>query len=175
MPTKSRTRTVAFISYSHDDANHEKWVESLAKRLELSEVDVVIDNWSLKLGDSMTRFMETAVRNSDFVLMICTPEYKRRSDLREKFGTGYEAEILATKRLLEGSGRFNPVLRSGDWLQSLPEWAAGIFGVDLRAEPIEDATFAVLVRHLKSAEKGLTGLVSKGRKVRKPVRRPRRS
>ncbi|MGH7779335.1 MAG: toll/interleukin-1 receptor domain-containing protein [Candidatus Binataceae bacterium] len=173
MPAKSKARAIAFISYSHDDASHESWVESFAKRLELSDIRVVLDHWSLALGDSMTHFMESAVRTSDFVLMICTPEYKRRSDIRE-FGTGYEAEILATKRLVEGTSRFIPVLRSGDWLQSLPEWAGGIFGVDLRAEPIEDATFAVLLKHLKTAARKSAGSRASGHNRRKPRTKPDR-
>ena len=39
-----------FISYSHDSELHKSWVENLAGRLVKNGVDVVFDQWDLRLG-----------------------------------------------------------------------------------------------------------------------------
>lgn len=139
-----------FISYCRESGAHSEWVRSFADRLLLNDIDVIVDRLSLTVGESTTEFMERAIRSSHFVLMICTPEYKRRSDERQH-GVGYEAELMATRHLRGEKGRFIPVLKEGDWLSSLPEWAAGIFGVDLRSQD-SDAEFANLLRALKGEE-----------------------
>ena len=60
---------------------------------------VVVDQWHLKLGDSLARLMEAAVASSDFVLLICTPQYKKRADERVG-GVGYEQDLMVAERLV---------------------------------------------------------------------------
>jgi hypothetical protein len=43
---------------------------------------VTLDQWELQPGDQLPAFMERAVRENDYVLIVCTPLYKRRSDER---------------------------------------------------------------------------------------------
>ena len=60
--------TSAFISYSWDSEAHKLWVRELATRLRTSGVDITLDQWHLAPGDQLPQFMESAVRDSDFVL-----------------------------------------------------------------------------------------------------------
>ena len=57
-----------FISYSHDTSEHKRWVSELSAKLHRKGVNVILDQWELRLGDDPTLFMERGVRSSDKVL-----------------------------------------------------------------------------------------------------------
>jgi TIR domain len=106
----------AFISYSWDDAAHREWVERLATRLNAAGVDVTLDLWHAAPGDQIPAFMERAVRENDFVIAICTPRFKEKSDERWD-GVGYEGDIKTVYAFTkEGQKKFVPVLRCGEWI-----------------------------------------------------------
>jgi len=147
---KPRRRTV-YLSYSWDSAAHKDWVSKLAFRLEANALEVVVDQWQLKLGGSLPRFMETAIGRCDFVLLICTPEYKKRADERVG-GVGYEQDLMTAERLVARDyNKFVPVLREGDWYDAMPTWIAGHLGVDLRGDPFAEDSFQNLIEHLLRA------------------------
>ncbi len=137
-----------FISYSWDDEPHRSWVRDLATRLRSDGVDVVLDQWSVAPGDQLPAFMERAIRENQFVLIVCTPGYKSRSDER-KGGVGYEGDVItgevATK---QNHGKFIPVLRAGDWSAAAPSWVAGKYFIDLRGEPYSEAHYTDLLATL---------------------------
>jgi hypothetical protein len=137
-----------FISYSWDDDAHKEWVRSLASRLRSDGVDVVLDKWHTSPGDQLPAFMERAIRDNPFVLIICTRGYKRRSDER-KGGVGYEGDVItgevATK---QNHRKFIPVLRAGEWAQASPSWVSGKYFIDLRGDPYSETHYADLVATL---------------------------
>lgn len=63
----------AFVSYSWDDDAQRIWVAGLAARLRSNGVDVTLDQWNAVPGDQLPAFMERSIRESRFVLVICTP------------------------------------------------------------------------------------------------------
>jgi hypothetical protein len=138
-----------FISYSWDGADHLKWVHDFAARLRRDGIDAVIDQWQVVLGDQLAHFMERAVRENDFVLIVCTPRYKERMDDRVG-GVGYEGDIMTAEVLSQKNHRkFIPVLRDGDRLSAMPSWLSGKFGVDLRGEPYLETEYTRLVDTLR--------------------------
>ena len=48
-----------FISYSHDDQNHKNWVRKLATNLRFHGVDVILDQFDLRIGTDLRFFMES--------------------------------------------------------------------------------------------------------------------
>ncbi len=92
--------------------------------------------------------MEESVTKSDFVILICTPDYARKANNREG-GVGYEATII-TGELADSiaQGKFIPILRDGDWKSSLPVWIKTKVGVDLRGNPYSDEQYQDLLRAL---------------------------
>lgn len=69
--------------------------------------------------------MEQSVRESRSVLVICTVGYKQRFDGR-KGGAGYEGHIITSEILgSEGTNKFIPVLRHGEWANALPTYPSG--------------------------------------------------
>jgi hypothetical protein len=104
-----------FVSYSWGDDGHRDWVRDFASRLRSDGVDAELDRWRLAPGDQLPEFMERAVRENDFMLIVCTPRYKARADGRVG-GVGYEGDIMTAEVLSERRQRkFIPVLRRGDW------------------------------------------------------------
>ena len=76
---------------------------------------MTLDQWETAFGDQLPSFMEEAIRESQYVLIVCTPNYKERSEGR-KGGVGYEGDIMTAEIMAEKNHRkFIPVLRSGTW------------------------------------------------------------
>jgi hypothetical protein len=92
------TPPTVFLSYSWDNEEHKAWVKKLAARLRSDGVSVVLDQWELQPGDRLPIFMEAAIRENDFVLIVCTPHYKERSEARQG-GVGYEGDIMTGELL----------------------------------------------------------------------------
>jgi hypothetical protein len=140
-----------FISYSWDDDAHKKWVRDFAVRLRRDGLEVILDQWNTGLGDQLTRFMEWAVRESDFVLCVCTPRYKEKSDSRNG-GVGYEGYIMTSEFFSNPNQRkFIPVLRKGEWINSAPSWLSGIVYADLRGDLYSERNYEELLSMLKDA------------------------
>lgn len=90
-----------FISYSHDTDEHKEWVKKLATDLRTHGVDVVLDQWDLRLGKDLRFFMEQGLNDSSLVLCICSEKYVKKFDAGEG-GAGYESTIL-TQPLLDNA------------------------------------------------------------------------
>jgi len=144
-----------FISYTWEDSEHIEWVEDLAARLRKDGIETTLDQWDIGLGDEPTKFMEEGVRNHERVLVICTPEYKRKADKRLG-GAGYETRQMAAE-ILEGSanGKFIPVLRKGTRENAHPFYLGGIWGVDLREDDMAryEQEYRILLKDLSGRRK----------------------
>ena len=110
-----------FISYSYDSSEHIRWVEKLALRMRMDGIKVLFDKWHLSTGDSLTYLIENWIKTSDFVIIVCTPNYKHKADNRLG-GVGYEDSII-TGEMINGSNnkaKFLPIIRKGNFLTSIP-------------------------------------------------------
>jgi len=138
----------SFVSYSWDGSEHQTWVKALAAKLRSDGVDVTLDQWALAPGDQLPKFMETAIRENDFVLIICTLKYKQKSDSRQG-GVGYEGDIM-TGEVLTGqdSRKFIPILREGEWKDIAPSWLASKFYLNFRGEPYSEDIYEMLLNHI---------------------------
>src|SRR5437868_4098057 len=84
-----------FISYSHDTGAHKDWVLALATRLMSNGVEVLLDQWDLRLGGDLPMFMET-IGDADRVIAVCTDAYVDKAN-EGKGGVGYEKMILSAE------------------------------------------------------------------------------
>jgi hypothetical protein len=125
------THPTAFISYSWDDETHRACVRDLATRLRADGVDVRLDYWHTVPGDQLPEFMEREIRKNDFVIVVCTPKYKTKSEARTG-GVGYEGGIMTAEVFAKQNHRkFIPVLARGGWAEAAPSWLSGSRYVDL--------------------------------------------
>ena len=140
-----------FISYSWDDDAHRKWVRDLAARLRSDAIDARLDQWETVPGDQLPAFMERAIRDNQYVLIICTPRYKVRSERRQG-GVGYEGDIMTAEVLSKANHRkFIPILCRGSWTEAAPSWLIGKYYVDLSANPYSEDAYQDLVTTMLGA------------------------
>jgi len=138
----------AFISYAWESEEVKKWVKDLAIKLRDNGIDAKLDKWEVVPGDQMPHFMEKSVRENDYVLIICTPKYKTKSDGRIG-GVGYEGDIMTSEVLQNSNHRkFIPVLKIGTKETSLPTWLQGKYFVDLSNEQHFEKNFEDLLTTL---------------------------
>jgi hypothetical protein len=121
-PSGEQRNPKVFISYSWDSESHRAWVRALGARLRSDGVDVTLDQWHVGPGDQLPEFMERAIRENDFVLIICMTKYKTKSE-RRSGGVGYEGDVMTGEVFVHGYNRkFIPVLREGEWSEAAPSW-----------------------------------------------------
>lgn len=139
-----------FVSYSWEGDAHKEWVRSLSERLAQNGVNVRLDQWHISPGQSLTQFMEAEVQTCEFVLIVCTKEYCRKS-LARAGGVGYEQQII-TGNIVAGKPReqFIPVVRDGEFAPgaecSIPPQFMGVYAVDMRDDVDPDQSIEVLLR-----------------------------
>jgi hypothetical protein len=141
----------SFISYSWDSPEHKAWIKALATQLRGDGIDVTLDQWETVPGDRLTEFMERAIRENSYVLIVCTPNYKAKTDGR-KGGVGYEGDIMTAEVFAKGNHRkFIPVLRDGDKDSAIPTWLSGKYHIDLRNDPYSEDSYHDLIATLHNA------------------------
>ena len=122
-----------FISYSWDDEARKEWVRQLATQLRGDGLDARLDYWHAVPGDQLPGFMEREIRESDYVIIVCTPGYKMKSEARIG-GIGYEGGIMAAEVFYRQNHRkFIPILARGSWAESAASWLSGKNYIDLSA------------------------------------------
>lgn len=139
------TAPKVFISYSYDSLEHIKWVEQLATMLRNDGIDAILDTWYIHPGDPITEFMETGLREADFVLIICTEYYKQKSDKRMG-GVGYEEAIISSEILSNSNHRkYIPVLASEDYKTIIPTALHSKRYIDLSKENLFSTAYRDLL------------------------------
>lgn len=136
-----------FISYSWDDDEHKTWVHKLAEDLSATfEVKIDVKQ---PLGTELNQFMESLINVTDKVLIIATPEYKRRADGRIK-GVGYETTLI-TNDLISDQNRikFIPIIRKGCKEESYPYYLGNRKGLDMRDDSKYKEALKELVDNLE--------------------------
>ena len=122
-----------FISYSWDGEAHENWVLNLATKLKEKGINVILDQWDLKLGELIPKFMEKSVYNSDRVICVITPNYNEKT-INLHGGVGYEYSIISAKIWEEvETQKFIPLLRVGD-NENIPVSLKGRMYIDMRKD-----------------------------------------
>jgi hypothetical protein len=142
-----------FISYSWDSPAHEEWVLNLATRIQQNGVKVILDKWDLQYGDDLPHFMETAVRDSDFVILVCTLKYARKADAGSG-GTGYEKRIVTGEMFhSQKPSKFVPLVREGSDENALPTFLGSSFYIDFRRDSDFEQRLMDLLHQLHSHPK----------------------
>lgn len=140
-----------FITYCWEtdiDPEHSKWVHKLADDLS-NDFEIIIDI-KQPLGIELNRFMEQTIIHCDKVLIIATPEYKRRADGR-LYGVGYETSLI-TADLVSDQNRikFIPIIRKGDVATSYPIYLGTRKGLYMTETDDYSVALQELIENLKN-------------------------
>jgi hypothetical protein len=144
MPQAPRT----FVSYSHDDQPHKDWVLRLSDRLVRNGVDVILDQWDLRIGSDLPSFMEAGLVDSDRVIAVCSENYVNRANSGAG-GVGYEKMIL-TGQLMRNvaSTKIVPIIRNNTSERAVPTFLSTRVYVDFRNEDLYEQRYAELLREI---------------------------
>jgi len=98
--------------------------------------------------------METSIRESNFVLLVCTPTFAEKADAG-KGGVGYEKSIV-TGEIFGASPsplKFVPLLRTGSPESSLPSYLKSRAYIDFRDDGAFGSSLENLLRHIYQSPK----------------------
>ena len=141
------TTPVVFVSYSHDDLDHKRWVLELSTRLRRSGVDVILDQWDLTAGQDLASFMSNSLDKADRVLMVCTPNYVAKAN-KGKGGVGAERMILTAEYLSNiDSKKVIPVIKKHG-TPSVPTFFQTKLYIDFSKSSEFEASFDDLLRNI---------------------------
>jgi hypothetical protein len=135
-----------FISYSWDDKAHQDWVLMLADKLQSEGgVKVMLDQYELRAGKSVTHFMERSI-SADKVIMIMTPNYKLKADARTG-GVGFEYSMI-TERIYHqiNSGKIIPIARKGTYDECSPIFIKSLLSLNMTDDAKFSENFMQLLR-----------------------------
>jgi len=132
-----------FISYSWDNEEHQNWVIHLATKLCENGINAILDVWDLgPLGKPLPHFMEKSISQSQRVICIMTPNYKKKTESTTG-GVGYEYSIISAEIFVNGANtsKFIPLFRNGTDSDAIPTALIGRKYVDMRQDSQFDAKF----------------------------------
>ena len=138
-----------FISYSWDSSSHKDWVRLLAEQLHQNGVYTSLDQWDVSLGVQLPEFMEKSIRETNFVLLVCTSNFATKADAGQG-GVGYEKNIVTGEMFSDSvpDTKFVALLREGEPKSSLPSYLKSKAYLDFRKDDFFDENFEELLRHI---------------------------
>lgn len=149
--------TTIFITYSWDSQDHKDWVRGLADSLIENGINVLLDQYDIKSGQSFTQFMEQAIDDSDKVIVVLTPSYRIKSSER-KGGVGYEQQIISGE-IISGvvRSKFIPLIREGQYEDgdncAIPPHFKGVSTLDFRDSANREESLELLIREIYNEPK----------------------
>lgn len=125
----ARISVKIFISYAHDDSAHEDRVRGFWRFLRGQGVDAHVDLSAAELRQDWTEWMTRQIRDADYVLVIASPEYKRRAEgdamPDEGRGVQWEARLIRDRLYADpqaGLRSIVPVVLPGCSASDIPLW-----------------------------------------------------
>jgi hypothetical protein len=141
----------AFISYSHDSAEHKAWTLKLASDLRMNGIDVVLDQWDLVPGQDVSLFMQKGISEADRVLMICSSNYVEKAEAGVG-GVGFE-RLIVTVEVIQSIDtiKFVPIVRGNRSERLVPSFLGPRLYVDFRDDTKYDDKIIELAREIHGA------------------------
>ncbi|MFJ5557916.1 SAV_2336 N-terminal domain-related protein [Streptomyces sp. NPDC093250] len=125
-----RRASRVFISYAHadDGGAHAQQVRSLWELLQAQGIDARLDQVGTDAHEDWAAWMRDELEAADFVLVVASPDYKRRAEnpgADSTIGVAFEARLLRnelTHRPAMGIQRILPVVLPGSTNKDLPSF-----------------------------------------------------
>jgi hypothetical protein len=139
-------RVRVFVSYAHAPAAHKIAVNLLADLLIMEGIDVRIDTQYDRRPRDWSLWITRQLRKADYVLVMASPEYRRRAEgsvhRLEGRGVAFEAFLLRNAMYEDPVGarqRILPVLLPGMSWQDIPEFLGPSIGTYARVTSLTRA------------------------------------
>ncbi|MRX73644.1 TIR domain-containing protein [Bacillus lacus] len=142
-----------FISYSWSTKEFIDWVrDDLATKLLNDGIEVILDQWDLKEGYDIYKFMESMVADEtvDNVLVLCDKAYQEKANER-RGGVGTETQIITPNVYADANqDKFIPIVveRDENGKDFIPIYMKGRKFIDFSSEELFIANYEHLLRTL---------------------------
>ncbi|WP_218689474.1 toll/interleukin-1 receptor domain-containing protein [Psychrobacter sp. BF1] len=137
-----------FISYSHDNDLHKEWVLNLATRLMKNGVDIILDQWDVRLGGDLPFFMERGLTEVDRVICVCTETYVSKANTGSG-GVGYEKMILTSELMSNiNSEKIIPLIKNNDASKVTPVFLQSKNYIDFRNKDDYEKKYIELIKEI---------------------------
>ncbi|KGJ97950.1 TIR domain-containing protein [Colwellia psychrerythraea] len=145
-----------FISYTWESEEHREWVQKLAYYLEqFPDLHVVWDMFDLDSSNDKNEFMEKAVYDVDYVLIVATKKYQEKADYRNG-GVGIETYLNVAKHwndLLDKTKQKSHSIVLEKDKDSTPRYLKGHFHVDFSNDDIFENNCEQLLNQINGNQK----------------------
>jgi hypothetical protein len=114
------------VSYTHEAVAHRDQCRGLADRLRDDGIEAWIDQYVAAPPEGWPRWMQQQITEANFVILVCTPTFRRRFEGTEAPGVGKGATwegLIATQVLYDSGARnekFVPVLVEDETEEAVP-------------------------------------------------------
>jgi hypothetical protein len=146
---------LVFISYANEDDAHTEQVRDLWNLLRSNGIDAELDLPAAERRQDWPLWMLSQVRHADFVLIVASPEYRRRGEgdaaPSEGRGVQWEAALIREEFYADRATamrKFLPVLLPGRSAQDIPLWLGPRSGTSYRITEFTLAGAEKLIRLL---------------------------
>jgi hypothetical protein len=110
-----KSNVTAFLSYKWADDESNKWVEMFACDLRKCGIDVKLDKWEVRYGESFTDYMTSQIQSSDVFLFVITEESKKAIEGRCSAGAvRFEIQLASALRIQGHPQRFIGIWRGAE-------------------------------------------------------------
>lgn len=155
-----------FISYSWDNSLHKDWVINLMNRLRNEGVCAEIDISITQQGTiNLNRMMLEKIRDSDFVIIVLTENYKDRAE-NYQGGVGLETTLLQNE-ILKNTKKIIPIKRSiANDNDVIPYYLKGLNYTDFSLDHKFEESFLELLHRIKGVDMIEVSPVGVGRELK---------
>lgn len=124
-----------FISYAWDE--HQETVRNIARRLQNEGFDVHIDI-DVPYGGDLVQYMNNEIRDCDKCLTFLTPKYKEKAESAIG-GVAHESRVISREIYNnQDTTKFIPVLLTGSFVTSCPDFISGRKGFNFVENSFEE-------------------------------------
>jgi TIR domain len=149
-----------FISYAWEDDAYRHWIRRLAATLERDGILVRLDQLHHEATRPFPEFMNSEVRNADVVVVVGSPEYRRKVHLTEDgcspSGVGWESALIASHLFQGNQQKVVAALGRGTRAESLPDYLVTFRAFDL-SDPDDPRGYEELLAYLRTRRRQHSG------------------
>lgn len=139
---------VVFISYTHDNEDHKGWVLQLATRLRLNGVNVILDQWNLKLGSDLASYMERGLSQSQRVICVCSETFVKKAN-NGIGGAGYEKQIMTAELIKDQNTNWViPLIKNNQGEKKTPTFLSGRMYISFEESNLYESKYEELLRDI---------------------------
>lgn len=139
-------KITAFVSYSWDSEEHQKWVRKLVDDLKSAGIDATMDNFETERQTVHLGEMMASVHKNDYTLVAMTPAYADKAN-QGQGGIGTETRYIMNL-MEDNKNRVIPLIRSGEDSRAIPFYLKQINYIDFRDNDLYKDSFEDLLKRI---------------------------